>query len=445
MRRRAALEDALRSAIRGGRLAAGVRLPSSRVLATELGVARNTVADAYGQLVAEGWLEARQGSGTRVAVHGVETVVPGSAAVGAAGGSVRFDLSPGVPTLAGFPRSGWNAAARRAMTDAADECFGYPDPRGHPGLRRALVEYLARVRGVRAAPEQIIICSGFRQGLALLADVLRRAGTDRVAVESHGVVIHHDVLRANGISTCPVPVDEYGARTDELGDCGAALLTPAHQFPLGVALSPERRNAAIGWARERSAWLLEDDYDGEFRYDRRPIGALQALAPDRVVYLGTASKSLAPAVGLGWIVAPAALVEELVEAKRRADGFTGVLEQLTLEQFLRSGGYDRHVRRCRLRYQQRREQLLAAMADTGATVTGIAAGLHAMVGLLDLPASEEPRLRHRAAAMGLRIRTLTEFTAQPDPAASAAVVVGYSRPSDSALAPALDLLARTLR
>ena len=421
-RRRAGLEYALREAVRGGRLAPGTRLPSSRALAAELGMARNSVADAYGQLVAEGWLTARQGSGTTVADR--STPADGHAAAlhpAHAAGRRAYDLTPGSPDLAGFPRSGWLAAARKALTAAPSREFGYPDPRGLPGLRESLAGYLARVRGVRTEPGRIIICSGFVQALNLLSVALRGRGAGAMAVESYGFGMHRDVIRAAGLATRPVTVDESGARIGELaghradgpaGALAAVLLTPAHQYPLGVALTASRRAEVLRWAGDSGGLVIEDDYDGEFRYDRRPLGALQGLAPGLVAYVGTASKSLAPGLSLAWLVLPPYLVDLLVETKRLSDGHTGVLEQLTLDEFIRSGAYDRHIRRSRLRYRRRRDRLVSVLAERSpdVAVTGIAAGLHAVLRLgRGLRQSDEAAIVSRAARAGLAIEGLGEY------------------------------------
>ena len=445
-RGRAAVENALRDAVRGGRLAAGTLLPSSRTLAAELGLARNTVADAYGQLVAEGWLTARQGSGTRVAERASPDARPASLRLPPSGSGPRYNLTPGTPDLAGFPRTAWLSATRRAMTAAPNDLFGYPDPRGYLGLRETLASYLARVRGVRTTPDQVVICSGFVQALSLLATTLRRGGARTMAVESYGLDLHRELVRAAGLTTRAVTVDGAGARTDGLGDCGAVLLTPSHQFPLGVLLGARRRAAALQWAREGGGLVIEDDYDGEFRYDRKPIGALQGLAPDLVAYAGTASKSLVPALGLAWLVVPPRLLDAVVEAKRLSDGFTGLLEQLTLDEFIRSGGYDRHVRRSRLRYRRRRDLLVSVLAErtAGITVTGIAAGLHAVLELRGQRAEDEPAIRSRAARAGLAIQTLSFFRHDPWPDVPAALVIGYATPPAHAYPGTLDALCDTL-
>lgn len=302
---RRGLTDALREAVRTGRLTPGTRLPSSRTLAADLGIARNTVADAYADLVAEGWLTARQGSGTRVADR---AVVPPADTAPRSRAPARpvYDLRPGNPDLASFPRAEWLRAARRALTAAPNDALGYGDPRGRPELRGALADYLARARGVRADTERVLICGGFAHGLTLLATVLRARGVHTVAVESYGLHVHRDLLTAAGLRTGPLPLDAHGTDPDVPPGTGAVLLTPAHQFPLGMPLHPDRRAAVVDWARRTGGLVLEDDYDGEFRYDRQPVGALQGLDPDRVVHLGTASKSLAPGLRLAWMVLPPA-------------------------------------------------------------------------------------------------------------------------------------------
>ncbi|WP_367044424.1 PLP-dependent aminotransferase family protein [Streptomyces sp. Je 1-332] len=442
---RKGLTDALREAVRGGRLAPGTRLPSSRSLAVDLGVARNTVADAYADLVAEGWLTARQGSGTRVA----ERAVPRPAEPAPhrrAAGSPTYDLMPGTPDLSSFPRAAWLKAARRAMATAPNDALGYGDPRGRVELRTALAGYLSRARGVHTDPDRVVICAGFAQGLRVLGGVLRARGLREVTVESYGLDVHWNLLHRAGLRTRPLPYDELGTSTAELGAGSAkvALLTPAHQFPTGVPLHPDRRAAAVDWARREGGLILEDDYDGEFRYDRQPVGALQGLDPDRVVYLGTASKSLAPGLRLGWMVLPAPIAAEVVEAKGGSEWACGALDQLTLAEFITSGAYDRHVRGARLRYRRRRDQLVAALAARAPEVraTGIAAGLHAV---LELPPGTERSVVQAASWQRLAVQGLASFR---HPAASLperdALVVGYGTPADHGWSAALDALCRAL-
>ena len=356
---RSRLEGALREAIRAGRLGPGTRLPSSRQLARDLGLARNTVADGYTQLVAEGWLTARQGSGTVVTGHGAAEVAP--ARVDPAP-PPRYDLRAGVPDVASFPATGWVTALRRALGTAPTTALGYGPAAGQPELREALSGYLARVRGVYADPERVVVCSGFTQALALLGRVLRQRGGRRVAVENYSQRAHRGVLTAQGLELDPIPIDEEGLDVSRLGSQQAVLLTAAHQFLLGHPLSAARRTRLVAWAAASGALVVEDDYDGEFRYDRHPVGALQGLAPEQVAYVGTVSKSLAPGVRLGWVVLPSGWVADVVAAKTVTDGQTGVLDQLALTRLIMDGGYDRHLRRMRLSYRRRRDALVTALA-----------------------------------------------------------------------------------
>ncbi|MFG2310644.1 PLP-dependent aminotransferase family protein [Streptomyces sp. NPDC048566] len=441
---RKGLTDALREAVRTGRLAPGTRLPSSRSLAPDLGVARNTVADAYADLVAEGWLTARQGSGTRVADRAVAGRTPEPAPRRREPRRPVHDLAPGSPDLASFPRSGWLKAARRALAHAPNEALGYGDPRGRPELRAALAGYVSRARGVHADPERIVVCSGFADGLTLLGTVLRRRGLRSVAVESYGLDTHWNLLHRSGLPTVPLPFDEHGTDPADTAGAGAVLLTPAHQFPMGAPLHPDRRAAVVDWARRTGGVVLEDDYDGEFRYDRQPVGALQGLDPDHVVHLGTASKSLAPGLRLGWLVLPPSLADEVVSLKAEGGWSTGVLDQLTLAEFITSGAHDRHVRAARLRYRRRRDALVAALAARAPAVraTGIAAGLHAV---LRLPPGTEQSVVRAAARQRLAVHGLARHR-HPDAAGPApdALVVGYGTPPDHAWPGALDALCRVL-
>ncbi|WP_250299486.1 PLP-dependent aminotransferase family protein [Streptomyces sp. NBC_01387] len=441
---RVGLTDALRKAVRTGRLTPGTRLPSSRTLATDLGIARNTVADAYAELVAEGWLTARQGSGTRVAARSVpRAAAPPVTVRPPQPRHPAYSLLPGSPDLASFPRAEWLRAARKALTAAPHEAFGYGDPRGRPELRTVLADYLARARGVYADPDRIVVCSGFAHGLMLMGKVLRGRRVREVAVESYGLDLHRNLLTDAGLRTPALPLDALGSQTGALRREGAVLLTAAHQFPLGVPLHPDRRSAAVDWARTTGGLILEDDYDGEFRYDRQPVGALQGLDPERVVYLGTASKSIAPGLRIGWLVLPGSLVADVVTAKGHSDWMTSALEQLTLAEFIASGAYDRHVRAMRLRYRRRRDQLVAALAERAPDirVTGIAAGLHAV---LELPPGTEQSVVQAAAWQGLALGGLSPFRHPDAGEGRDGLVVGYGTPPDSAWTGALDALCRVL-
>src|SRR5580704_5578683 len=436
---RLGLETALREAVRTGRLGPGTRLPSSRALAADLGLARNTVAEVYSQLVAEGWLTARTGSGTSVAER--RTAEPGpDPAARPEVAAPRYDLRAGEPDLSAFPRQAWLVTARKALADAPDHLLGYLDPRGVPRLREVLAGYLARVRGVAADPGHIVICAGFAHGLAVLCRALREGGAGTLAVEAYGHQAHRDIAAAQGLRLRPLPVDGRGAVIGTAGGADAALLTPAHQFPLGVTLHPQRRREAARWG----GVVIEDDYDGEFRYDRQPVGALQALAPEHVIYAGTVSKTLAPGLRLGWLVLPARLIEAVASANARSDAHTSSFEQLTLAEFITSGAYDRHVRRVRLAYRRRRDRLVAALAAhaPGVRVTGIAAGLHAVAELG--PGQREEQVIARAAARGVAIEglggyALREHTRGP------ALVIGYATPPEHGYTTALARLVAAIR
>ncbi|HTI21995.1 MAG TPA: PLP-dependent aminotransferase family protein [Kutzneria sp.] len=438
--RRAALIRALRDAIRDGRLVSGTRLPPYRSLAADLGLARNTVADAYAELVAEGWLVARQGSGTQVASRAEPVRSPRVPKAAASAAPIAHNLRQGQPDPASFPRSAWLAAARRAVTAAPNDAFGPGDPRGRLELRRALAEYLARARGVRTTPERIVVCSGVAHALRLLfgGRVLRGP----LAVESYGLAFHRSIVDTAAVRTVPLSLDEHGADTEELtGEQRVALLTPAHQFPTGGPLDPQRRVAAVDWARAGGGLILEDDYDGEFRYDREPVGALQGLDPERVVYLGSVSKSLSPALRLGWMVLPEHLVAAVLTAKGEREAWSSVLDQLTLADFIDSGHYDRHIRRMRQRYRARRDRLVATLAPH-IVPTGIAAGLHAV---LRLPPGTERSVVKAATWQSIALDGLAAFR---HPAATMpaqdGLVVGYATPPDHGYGPALEALCRIL-
>ena len=447
---RAGLETALRDAVREGRLAPGTRLPASRTLAGDLGIARNTVTEAYSQLVAEGWLLPRPGSGTYVAELIPVSRAPAATAAAAphsgqgaiAGRPPRYDLTPGRSDLAAFPRSAWLAAARRALATAPAHALGYTDPRGLPELRTVIAEYLARARGVRADPGRVVICAGFTQGWGLICGVLHNRGVRSIAMETHGVADHRRIAESHRLQIRDLPVDRDGA-VIEPHDARAILLTPAHQFPLGMALAPPRRAHAIAWAKEHSGFVIEDDYDGEFRYDRRPVGALQALAPEHVVYAGTASKSLAPGLRLGWLVLPAELVDSVAEAQALALGGVSAIDQLTLAQLIASGGYDRHIRRARQTQRRRRDQLLGTVArhSKHIRISGIAAGLHALV---TLPTGvSEAAVIEAAAKRGLALDGLARFTTGKPPQPGA-LVIGYGTPPQHSYTAALARLDATL-
>jgi len=354
----------------------------------------------------------------------------------------------GSPDVSAFPRSAWLAATRRALTAAPSTAFGYSHPQGRPELRAALAGYLARARGVRAHPDRIVVCDGFTDGLALLARVLRQRGARTLAVEEYGLPTARATITAAGLRLAAVPVDDQGAVVAAVSPAAdALLLTPAHQFPLGAALAPARRTQAVEWARTTGGLIIEDDYDGEFRYDRQPVGAVQALAPEHVAYAGSASKSLAPGFRLGWLVLPAGLAQEVAAARELAAGPGSRLDQLTLAEFIVSGAYDRHVRRSRLAYRRRQDRLAATLHREAprVRVTGVAAGLHA---LCELPGRQsEAHVVARAAARGLEVDALDRYRAAEagvKPAQRQALVVGYGSPPEHAFSHAVARLCAAL-
>ncbi|MEV6534149.1 aminotransferase class I/II-fold pyridoxal phosphate-dependent enzyme [Streptomyces sp. NPDC051639] len=439
---RRALAEAVRKAVRTGHLPPGTRLPSSRRLAADLGLARNTVADAYTDLVAEGWLTARRGSGTLVADR-MNTRPISARLTAEPSGDLCHDLIPGNPDLTTFPRAAWLKATRRALAAAPADALGYGDPRGRPELRAALADHLARARSVYVSPDHILICAGVSHGLQILSGVLAGRGARNVAVESYGLDKYCALLAAVGLQTLPLPFDTHG--TDPLPPVGtdAVLLTPAHQFPVGTALPRDRRTAVVDWARRTGGLVLEDDYAGEFRFGRQSVGALQGLDPDHVIYLGSASKTLAPGLRLAWMALPPALAEEAAAAKGQIDSCE-VLSQLTMAEFITSGAYDRHVRAARRRYRDRRDALVTALAQHApkVRVIGTPAGLHTV---LALPPGTEQRVLQAATRQGLQVAGLSRYRHERSlDALSDALVVGYGVPSDAAWPQALSALVRIL-
>jgi GntR family transcriptional regulator / MocR family aminotransferase len=435
------LVTALRDGVRSGRLATGTMLPPSRSLAGDLGLARNTVAEAYADLVAEGWLASRQGAGTWV-VNTRDVRSPKRPS--RTPGQPVHNLMPGSPDVAAFPRSAWLASARRALTAAPNEALRSGDPRGRSELREALAEYLGRARGVRTSPDAIVICAGTRNAVELLARVFRPRGP--IAVEAYGLYLFRDAIAAMGVSTTPVGVDEDGAKVDELAslDVGAALLTPAHYFPHGVALHPSRRTAVIDWARRTDGYLLEDDYDGEFRYDRQPVGAVQGLDPQRVAYLGSVSKSLSPALRLGWMALPDDLIDPVIAAIGGQQFYVSAIDQLTMADFIACGQYDKHIRRMRNSYRRRRDTLVERLRPFDVRISGMSAGLHL---LLLLPDGTEHELMRRAGEAGIALAGLCRLRhplAGPDVPAADGVVVNFGAPADHAFGAAIDALCEVL-
>jgi len=436
---RARIEHDLRTSIRAGALAPGTPLPSTRALAADLGVSRGVVVEAYAQLAAEGWLVTRRGAPTRVGSD-LSFAHPTTGRTDARSRpprTVRYDLRTGRPDLAAFPRAAWARAVAAVVRAAPDAALDYGDPRGAPALREALVAHLGRVRGAVATPQRVVVCAGTAAGLPLVLRALRARGARRVGVEDPGWREQARAVRLAGLEPVPVRVDARGLVVDRLEEraLDAVMVTPAHQFPTGVVLAPERRAALVAWARAAPGRLVvEDDYDAEYRYDREPIGALQGLAPDVVAYAGSASKTLAPALRLGWLVLPPDLAAAVAEDNARG---VPALDQLALAALVERGELTRHLRRTRRTYRARRDALVAALAAhlPAAEVTGVAAGLHVVARVPDAHA-----LADAARSHGVAVQTLHRHcTASPQH--PPALLLGYGALPEPALERAVALLA----
>jgi len=438
--RRASLERSLREAIGDGRLVAGDALPSTRALADDLGISRSTVVAAYEQLAIEGYLITRQGALARVA----PTRLPAEPSPGRAkpGRFVPYDFRPGSPAVGLFPRAAWLRSSRAVMRDAADEAFDYGDWRGSPVLRAQLASYLSRVRAVAADVGAVRIYGGFFAAVSFLGDALRASGERRIAIENPSLHVVRQALAGAGLEVVPVPVDAGGIVVEVLEtlDVGAVLVTPSHQYPTGVAMTPERRVELIAWARNHGRWIIEDDYDGEFRYDRQPVGALQGLAPDRVIYGGTASKTLAPGLRLAWLVVPAEF-RRILDETTNFRGGVSVIEQLTLADLIDRGELDRHVRAARAVYRTRREALIERLAEVVwlRQLAPTSAGLHVTVVADEL---DEQMLVDRAAELGIGLFGLgPHWSGTPQ---QSGLVLGFTRPPRHRFDEALTRLVRYL-
>ncbi|MEV3930564.1 MULTISPECIES: PLP-dependent aminotransferase family protein [unclassified Streptomyces] len=446
-RRGRALQSALRDAVRSGLLPAGTRLPASRELAADLGVSRGLVTEAYEQLTAESYLRSGRGAGTWVS----GTVRPAARTardLSPRAPGARVDFRPGTPDLALFPRSAWATAHRTVMDRLPHSALGYPDPRGLPELRVALASLLTRRRGVVADPERVVVCSGVAQATALLGFVLRGRGASTVGAEDPGSPEHASLFASTGLTTVPLPLDDEGLAVEPLLRSGvrAVVTTPAHQFPTGIAYSADRRGVLLDWARSISGVIMEDDYDGDFRYDRAPVGALQGLDPEHVVYTGSVSKSLAPGLRLGWLIAPASMTDEIVARKRTMDLGNPSVDQAVLADFVAGGGYDRQLRRCQRAYRERRDALTGALAAyfPGTEVSGISAGLHIIARLPERCGPQDDFLR-RATAAGIALRPLSQCTADRTDDGTVRLVLGYAHLTPAALEHGVRLLSDAVR
>ncbi|MFF0139605.1 PLP-dependent aminotransferase family protein [Streptomyces sp. NPDC005227] len=440
-----ALQEALREAVRSGRLVPGTRLPSSRELAGDLRVSRGLVTEAYEQLTAEGYLRSGRGAGTWVG-GAVRAVAPRARDHSPRPTGVRADFVAGTPDLSLFPRAAWAAAHRGVLAELPHEALGYPDPRGLPALRTALAALLGRRRGVVADPERVVVVSGVAQAMTLLGFVLHARGVRDVGVEDPGSPEHGALFASAGLGTVPLPLDDEGLAVGPLRGSGvrAVVTTPAHQFPTGIAYSARRRAELLDWARRVDGLVIEDDYDGDFRNDRAPVGALQGLDPEHVAYTGSVSKSLAPGLRLGWLLVPASHVEEVVERKRTMDLGNPVLDQALLARFVERGDYDRQLRRCQRAYRERRDALVTALEEhfPGTRVSGIAAGLHAVAALPDRYGPQD-RFLERVAAAGVVVRPAAHYgETAPD---GVRLVLGYAHLPPARIRDGVRLMAEALR
>lgn len=478
--RTAWLARRLRDAVLDGRLPAGSTLPPSRTLAADLGVSRGVVTEAYQRLTEEGHAVGNRRGGTVVTSMG--RPAPPATGLGTKGGdtardvlrdtgrntaspaehfvpdpavtvfedlrnaAARIDLSPGVPDLAAFPRAAWLRAEKDVLDRVSARDLGYADPHGAAPLRRAVAVWLARTRAITVAPRDVVIVAGVSQGLSLLAQALGRRGEDAVGVEDPGSLGVRQLLGSWGMATPPVPVDEAGVRVDRLDELGtrAVMVTPAHQFPTGVVLDGSRRADLVRWARRRGGLVIEDDYDAEHRYDRPPVAALHPSAPDHVYYAGSVSKLIAPAVRVGWVIAPSSIRDDIVALKRDTDLGNAVLPQLTLAAFLDDGGMERHLRVIRRRHRGRRDAMIRAIRHDlpDAIVHGAAAGLHVTVTFDDAPEGADLTIAAACLDRGVKVQPLAWHRQTPGPPG---LVLGYASVPAGAIAEGVGVAARVAR
>jgi GntR family transcriptional regulator/MocR family aminotransferase len=451
------LAEALRSQIVAGELVAGQPLAPSRVLAESLGVSRWVVTQAYEQLQAEGYVTGRVGSGTHVSERAITAASPtksgaARAAADRAGRASRspdecvgtHDLRPVAPDLSSFPRPAWRAAINWVLQTVSVHDLGYPVPQGDEAFRSVMSDYLRRTRGVQSDPFDVQVTSGTRSAIALICQVLRSRGVTRLAIENPGWPWIREVARLNELDVVGIPVDDRGARIDELVglDVGAFFVSPTHQFPMGVPLHPSRRRQLLAWAAENDRLIIEDDFDAEFRYDRQPVGALAALARSRVVYLGSCSKSLSPSLRLGWVVVPSDLQRDFDLARSKTGSLVPTLDQLTFARLVSTGNYDRHIRRMRKIYLSRRASMLGALNKRmpGVIAPSIAAGLHLVWWLPD--GADELAFADRCASNGLSVVTMADCRLD---VGRPGLVLGYGNVVERKAAAAVAALGRAYR
>ncbi|WP_350279363.1 PLP-dependent aminotransferase family protein [Kribbella sp. HUAS MG21] len=456
------LTDRLRTAISTGHLPVGARLPATRTLASDLGISRGVVTETYQRLTEDGHIAGQGRRGTVVVAAALRPTTatqstpatqrnenqllasPGLDAFDRLRDvPARIDLTPGVPDLAAFPRAAWMRAERAVLGDLRSSDFGYGDPAGTPALRRAVAAWLAQYRGIAADPDDLIVVAGVAQAIGLVAQVLPQHGIHEIAVEDPGSLGSRQHLQSWGLHTPPIPVDDRGLRVDVLRDSGARVVmaTPAHHFPTGVVLDGERRRELIRWATD-GGLILEDDYDAEHRYDRPPVPALRAMLPDQVIYAGSVSKLLAPALRIGWMLAPPQYKEELIARKRLADLGNAALPQLTLAQLMESGELERQLRFLRRRHRTRRDAMVTAIRNhlPTATIHGAAAGLHLTITLAD--DTDDAALAAAALEQGVKCHPLSWHCQLPH---QPGLVLGYAARTPTEISAAIAVIAEVCR
>jgi GntR family transcriptional regulator / MocR family aminotransferase len=436
---RAGLGRTIREAIREGSLRPGAHLPASRRLAEQLGVSRGVTSDVYAQLAAQGYIVVSERSAPVVA-----DIAAASQAAGPPPAQPRppaIDLSTWSPDTTLFPTRDWLNVVTRTIRTLPSRALDYGDPRGEQALRVTLADHLGRTRGVIADPERIVIVQGARQATDLLIRVLAVRGERRIATEDPSQTIPRDQMLVAGIEPVGCPVDEHGVIVGNT-DAAALLVTPAHQFPTGVVMSGERRREVLAWAREGDRLVIEDDYDAEFRFDREPVRAVQGLDPERVAYIGTISKTLAPAFRLGWLVAPGSLIEEAGSMKQLMDAHSPRVDQLALAELIARGDWDRHIRRVRGVYRARRDQLTESLARRlpGLEVSGVTAGLHVTVRFP--PGIDDRAVAAEARRLGVEVIPLSSLALEPS--AAGGILIGYGHTHETAVDPAVELVARAV-
>ncbi len=445
--RRTGVERALRDAIRSGQLPAGSKLPSTRALAADFGLARTTVVAAYEQLAIEGYVIAEQGAGTRVADV---AVLPAESkdVQSPLRQSFDADFRPGEPDPSLFPRAPWGRSIRRVLREMDEGVLGYSDPQGLGVLRVALSGYLGRSRAVFVEPDGVSVFGGVTSSMGFIGETLLSLGIDRVGVENPSLFLLRDVLKLVGVTLVPIPVDGEGLDVAALRDADvrAVLVTPGHQFPLGITMTPERRAELIEWAEACDGWIIEDDYDGEFRYDRRSIGSLQGLSPERVIYAGTVSKMLTPGLRLSWLAVPPAFRRPLVRVKHLRSGVS-TIDQMALADFIERGDLDRHLRSARSAYQDRQARLMEALRRSAPWLDASPsrAGLHLAATIVDPTIREADVARAAAdAEHGPSIGLLGIGSMWIGEPAIEGFILGYSRPAEHQFTQALERLSEFL-